>query len=210
MANYFSRNVPTQWVTIEQLSDNLRILLSEILLIRNIGEYTLHDSESETYNTSYISVEPDPIKPDPIEQFIQKFRSNLIEKKKTTGTVILDFYNSTTKSKLFGLSQSIEKIIWEKWFIKYTIVDFKGFDEAKIKKVKDAQEIILLESRVYILDNSACDNVINFIGATNQSFNIGYEFETKDAPNTIELINKFLARFPSFNEIIYKSILNFI
>ena len=116
MANYYNIVVDyLQEVTIDQLGDNVRILLNDILFLRDINITTTIDVYSDIYKMSYITGNDTIV--NKIEKYIDEFRNHVLTKKKHRVTLVLEFYKIFTKKEWFGLSETINKIYWEKWNI---------------------------------------------------------------------------------------------
>ena len=54
MANYYYNSVPEQQLTINFLSENIRIILSDIFIIRDLNFIQCDTIYSDIYNTEYV------------------------------------------------------------------------------------------------------------------------------------------------------------
>lgn len=138
MANYFVRKLPTQYVNVEHLSDNLRIILNDIFILRNSGITALTDIKSDTYEI-YYAADLNKHITESIETIVHSFRTAIIKQKKEKrlrSTLILSFYKPIQTDSWFG--KKIEKQYYEKWYITYQVFNSIHTDSSPQFKPQNA------------------------------------------------------------------------
>jgi hypothetical protein len=218
MANYHINTLPTQEVSINQMGENLRILLNDIFFLRDFNCTKPIDVYSEMYNTNYVCGNNKYVIL-AIEDSIDAFRSTVLKRKKSDGTVIVGFYKYITKTSLFGLKKTREKIYWEKWILPYIIFDGKKTKNIIHNKQKEnlirvrfsiQQQAInnadIVPDTIVNIDTLSDDTkynkpdrdtlVINAPGKPSHDFNISFTFAGNEPFIDVEVIKSMLIGSP--------------